>query len=163
MNYINLNGMSRFLANRRPEVILCIIQNNCLVIKSVALRKKLSPLYLPHLSLMATGIETESHPCLYLQYMLTEAPPVTVMDALSLTWQQGVGGGSVLSLSGLSSITERHWKVRPCPAAQAIHPPPHSFPLTTPLIVPLALHRHDYQIIMIHSERPQTGQVFSGG
>lgn len=81
---------------------------------------------------MATGIETQRHLCLYLQYMLTEVPPVTVMDVLSLTWQQGVGGGSVLSLSGLSSIIEGHRTVRPCPAARAVHPPPHSFPITPP-------------------------------
>lgn len=83
---------------------------------------------------MATGIETQRRLCLYPPYVLTEAPPVTVMDALSLTWQQGVGGGSVLSLSGLSSITERHRTVRPYPAARAVHPPPHSFPLNTPLV-----------------------------
>lgn len=74
MNYINLNGISTVLANRRPGIIHWIIQNNCLVIKSVAVRKKLSPLNNLHFSLMATGIETEWHLCLYLQYMLTEAP-----------------------------------------------------------------------------------------
>lgn len=153
-SYINLRGISWVLANKMPRIIVCIIENNCLIIKSVALRKKVSPLYLPHFSLMSAGIETQRYLFLYLQYMLTEAAPFTVMDALSLTRQEGVGGGSVLSLSGPSSINERHRTVGPCPAA---HPPPHSFPPTTCLlaatwlIVPVALHRHYYQIIMIHS------------
>lgn len=86
---------------------------------------------------MATGIETQRHLCLYLQYMLTEALPVTVIGALSLTWQKGAGGGSVLSLSGLSSIIEGPRSVRPCPPAWLVHPPPHPFPLTTLLLLPL--------------------------
>lgn len=46
-SYINLSSISGVLVNRMPGIILCIIKNNCLVIKSVALRKKLSPLSPP--------------------------------------------------------------------------------------------------------------------
>lgn len=87
----------------------------------------------------------------------------SVMDVLSLTWQQGVGGGSVLSLSGLSSIIEGHRTVRPRPAAPSLlpsHRPPCCYHLTyscTCLASPRLPH---------HCETLRAaadGSVFSGG
>ena len=96
--------------------------------------------------------------------MLTEASLVTVMDALSLTRQQGESSCSVFTPSAhRPSLT-----VKPPPAILAAHPSPRSFPsLPSPccrltyrptcLTSPLLPNHYDTL-----TEWLRTGQVFSG-
>lgn len=154
---INLSGISGVLVNRMPGIILCIIKNNCLVIKSVALRKKLSPLSPPLMPHVYWDWNPEASMSLSAVYADWSTPghsygcPLCDMATGSrrgfspLTVKPIVHHQETLDGQATSCCSSRS----PTFSLRPLHHPP--LLAATWLIVPLALHRHDYQIIMIHS------------